>query len=742
MINEESNIALNVQAKILPQIEGAAEFEQRLQSLPNSIQQRMSEVSHDPQFTQQLSQKEIEKVQRLSTTEDMLQLQKFQELQKDILEDMDIDISAGRLTLSQERKYIKKLGRQKQEIDNLAETYIDELESDYFKELGPDRKTILKEAILTGAEEAKEYLDQLIEKFKVLRENVNSTNKEAESFFNQLQKAGIFAIGGMVLNEGMKWIGTEAQIEAKNLTSFDLTSPIGMYQERRMFDVFQETRERERLFGSVGMGIGGIAGALIGGVPGAMAGAYFGGQMGNQIAGLFNIDTEAAAQEELKILNQSYGTLSGYVGSSQGYDISRARARAAYGNGIFGSLGLGYTPDQEVQMRMQLGKSLGRFDEGLFSEQTTFARALGLDPGELYQLNLSGRVTGADYGINGLSQARQLTNRIFGDDASPQRIIDILSELKTINEQQLRLNIDADSKSSLSFAQIPELIFGTSNPYGRLGDLGGTTLKLLEGMMNPRGAAHEAFLFQAMGGNNILEFSESMKGGIYSGNNLNNIMDMVRKYSGGSDQMAYFMLNEMMPGAPEGFIPELAKLINDPERLKEFKERNSEGVSEAEVMKQLGIEAKKAVSETEKTNEEITKLRYAAADQWRETINEASKKMAEFWDMMGSNTKLHAELLRSQEEGFKYFDDWRNRKGFWTPDEEIEGERRANKILGKSHGGMYSPHREDRTNELSEEARIFQESVQSFKSSVDSLRSINITVNGVPVNPGNSNYGL
>lgn len=743
-MNEENTLALNIQAKILPEVEGAQQFEQQLQNLPQNIQQRMGEVASSPGFTQGLSEKDAAKVQRFATTDDMLEMQRFQEIQKDMLEDMEIDISAGRLTLSQERKYIKKLGRQKQEVDKLSESMIENLESDYFSFLGPDRKEVLKRSILEGADEAKQQLDQLVEKFRDLRETVNTTNKETQSFFDQLQKAGVFAVGGMIVNEGMKWARTGAEIEAREMTSFDLTSPIGMYREQRMMDVFRETRERERLFGLGGTVIGAAAGFMVGGPLGAVAGGLAGGSFGSGIAGLLNIATEAEAQEELKILQQGYGTLSGYVVGTQGYDVARARARAGYGSGILGSVGLGYTPEQELQMRTMFGGARGMFDADLYGEQTTFARALGLDPGQLYQLNVSGRVTGADLGIGGLHQARQLTSSIFGENASPQRIVDILNEIKNINEQQLRFNIDADAGRSLSFAQLPSLIFGTDNPYGRLGDLGGQTLQLMQGMMNPRSQAHEAFLFQALGQNDVMGFTEAMKGGMFSGDNLNNVMRMVQRMSGGNRQMAYFMLNEMMPGAPKGFIPGMTDLVTDADRMNEFINRNVEGLSDGDqerLLSSYGVDAQGAISQTERANAEVSRLRISAAEQWRKTINDASIRMAEFWDTMGSNAKLHQELLDKQEEGFKKIDQWRYGKKYFTEEEEEEGERFRNRGEGRSPGGAYSPHRENR-NMTPEDVRKFQDAVESFQDSVDKLKEIKITVSGDSTHLSNSVMGL
>ncbi len=675
-MTEENNLALNIQARILPQIEGAQQFEQTLQEIPQKIQERMTQTVTSPKFTEGLSEREQAKLRHFAGS-DVLAFQRLAEKQRELLEDLDADLAGGKLTSAQERKYLRKIGRQASEIRKTEAELLSSLDDPYFSFLGKDRRKILEESIKAGSREAIENLDRVKEKFSQIKDRIDEANSASLTFFEQMKRAGYFALGGAILNQAMKYPQLEAQIEARERTSFDLTSPIGMYQQRRMFDVFREVRERELNYRTLGGAIGGIAGGILsGGSPlGFLGGGYVGQQMGEWISGIMNIEEQSKAEEELKFLRQAYGTTSGMVNQARQYDILRARLIARAGAGAMGYLGLGYTPTQELGMRTGFADTLGRFDERMFSEQTVFARALGLNPAELYQFNISGRITGADYGIGGLHQARLMAKQIYGDDISSSRIVDVLKEIKTINEQLLRVNIEGDSKQALRIARIPELIFGKDSPYGRLGDLGGQTIGYLEGLMKPRNTAHEALLFRALGTNNLMEFTEMMKGGIYSGDSLNRILEYVKKNYGGTG-LEYWVLNGMMPNTPKGFVPNLVHLINDPKRFTEFLKQNAEDLPQEErkrLFEQYKLTARKYTSETERMESNISRINQQAAEKWREMIYSASEEMARFWSKMGENSRMLDKLLGAQRKGFEFFDKWAKGHGY-VPQEKFSFE--------------------------------------------------------------------
>ncbi|KUG26711.1 hypothetical protein ASZ90_003452 [hydrocarbon metagenome] len=568
-MDDHTNLGFTLRARILPHIEGSDELKQSVENLASNIQQRMQQTTSSPAFTEGMKPQDIRKVEHFAGMTDMAEVQKFQERQKEILEELDIDASAGRLTAAQRKKYIKKFGRQRQELEGLQENLLSQMDEGYFDFLEPEKKQVLRTAIIEGTNEAIDQVDDLARQFETVADNIEKAQANAKGLYEQLKELSVIGIMGMAGREAANFIRAGYEIEAKERTSFDLTSPMGMYSQQRQYELFKETRERSREFSAGGMLAGGLGAAALSMIPGVnlsmpliLGGAFAGQFAGGEIANWLNIEASSKTEEELKFLQQSFSVLSESVGAAQTYDIFRTRTRARAGEDALGSLGLGYAPEQELQMRTSFTDSFGRFDERLYEQQTTFARAKGLDPEDLYRLNTTSRMTGMDVGILGLSEADRMAQITYGQDFGSQRIVDILNDIKGINEQMLKVNIDGDSRDALSLTRLPEMLFGVDSPYGRMGEMGGATIRMLEDLMRPKSLAHEAFLYTSLGTPNIMEFTEEMKGGIYSGDNLMKVMENIKDYAGDNEFITRAVLNEMLPSVPKGFIPELSKVIS------------------------------------------------------------------------------------------------------------------------------------------------------------------------------------
>lgn len=687
---------------VLPDIEGAEELKRSLESLTGNVRERVQQTISSQAFVEGMDEKDIRKMEHFAGMEDMLEVQKFQERQREILEELDIDASAGRLTVAQRKKYIKKFGRQRQELEGLQENLLSQIDEGYFDFLEPEKKQILRTAIIEGTEEAIDQVDDLSRKFETVADNIEKAQTNAKGLYEQLKELSVIGIVGMAGREAANFIRAGYEIEAKERTSFDLTSPMGMYSQQRQYELFKETRERSREFSAGGMlagaGAGIAAAALTGGaaIPLMLGGAFAGQFAGSEIASWMNIEATGKTEEELKFLQQSLSVLSESVGAAQTYDILRARTRARAGEEALGSLNLGYAPEQELQMRMSFTDAFGRFDERLYEQQTTFARAKGLDPNELYKLNTTARMTGMDVGILGLSEADRMAQITYGQDFGSQRIVDILNDIKNINEQMLKVNIDGDTRDALSLTRLPELLFGVDSPYGRMGELGGTTIRMLEDLMRPKSLAHEAFLYTSLGTPNIMEFTEEMKGGIYSGDNLLKIMENIRDYAGDNEFITRAVLNEMLPSVPKGFIPEIAKVISGEGNLirrnkiegydekgniifakdenqkiiteevyqtlkgvreeqeeyrKKINDLKLEKGKELEVIEKTNLallgfseQAQGAKSQSETFIEQLRKLQNDIADQWRGTVVGMQKDWLSNWEEISSTTKTRVKL--------------------------------------------------------------------------------------------------
>lgn len=639
---------------VLPDIEGAEALKRSLEGLSGNVRERVQQTISSQAFVEGMDEKDIRKMEHFAGMEDMAEVQKFQERQKEILEELDIDASAGRLTAAQRKKYIKKFGRQRQELEGLQENLLSQFDEGYFDFLEPEKKQILRTAIIEGTNEAIDQVDDLARQFETVADNIEKAQTNAKGFLENLKEIGAVALASTIANMALTYETRTAGIEAKERTSFSFGSPLQMYAARQQYEVYKTTEERLRdyeLYGGLaGAGAGALGGAFLGAkvgaaggpigmgagiIAGAIGGMMFGSSQATKYANIENIKDRAEVEEELSFLNQSWAQLSNYVGQAQQFDILRTRTRARLKEN-FEDVGFGYTPEQLAQFQMQFGDTFGKYDRGLYSEQLAFARAEGIDPQDIFRLNTTARMTDMDVGMLGLDEGSTLAKTIYGEKISGQRIVDVLTEIKEINERMLKLNVDMDTRDALGMSRVPDMLFGIDNPYGRLGELGGQTIRQLEGLMQPKSMAHESFLYTSLETPNIMEFTELMKGGIYESDNLLKILKSVRDTTQGEESLSYFMLNEMMPDAPRGLIPRMTGLLS--EEGKEITRYKIEDVDEQGKIKYATDEGGKRIKETisgytlddfekemDAYNDRISKLTLTAREEQevREEINNA-----------------------------------------------------------------------------------------------------------------------
>ncbi|MHB8871687.1 MAG: hypothetical protein ACYC5G_04500 [Candidatus Doudnabacteria bacterium] len=557
-------------------------------------------------------------------------------------------------------------------------------------------------------------------RMKDFGDEIEKAGKGSENLSELLKKAGVFAIGSLAVHEAISYAKTGVEITARERTSFDLTNPMGMYSERQQYELFKNVRERERDYSIggtlLGAGVGLVAAGLTGGaaVPFMLGGMAGGGFMGKSLADIQNTEERAKVEENLKFMNQSYGELKGFVSTSSQYDILRARTRARLGSeAIQGHLEVGsYMPEQRLQMRDEFASSRGVWDKDLYGEQMAFAGAMRIDPGDIFRSNISARMTGMDVGIGGLKGARETAQELYGSNVSPQRIIEVLGDIKRLNEEMLKANVNMDAREALAFSKVPEQIFGVGSAYGRMGDLGVETVKQLEGMMQPKSLAHEAFLYSSLGTPNIKDFTERMKSGIMSGDNFIKTMEGVQRFSGGNEDLSYFMMNEMMPNAPAGMLPKISAMLggsqgtqitrrvidNIDEKTGEItfaKERDEktgkmvdktetvwmtfdklkkENEEYAAILKNANVEegkrtdltkehsqallgftdaARKNFSETEAMNASIRNNMNAAADHFRSTVLKMDNDWIKEWNKMAESTEARMGLMQKFNDAFQ-----------------------------------------------------------------------------------------
>ena len=813
-MNEE-NLSIAIKARILPILEGKDQLISQLDQLPTSISSRMQEAISSPAFREGLSSQQLSKVQHLAGMEDVYEFQQIQEREKTLLSDYQLAQESGRLTKPQIASYNKKFTQLGTDYAALGTEFIPtQLDEEYYKDIDPARKEMLRAAARQGATEAagkipdvtgkldqinfaNDYLrkvgsieseqyqrqkdleydvesgsftkkrgerylskdresirsleemqsvarekfggtefgermfktagddiDVMTQRMQKFSDEVEKAGKGSGNLLESLKAAGALTLVGMAVDTGLNYWLKGKQIEAAERTSFSLTDPMSMYSQRQQYEVFKETTERSREYGMGGMGLGlagGLGLAALAGVTGGVGliaagigGAYFGSSAGGKLAEGENVEARAKVEENLKFMNQSFGELRNFVSTSSQYDILRARTRARLGDEAVGrDLEVGsYLPEQRLQMRDEFASSRGVWDKDLYGEQMAFAGAMRIDPGDIFRSNISARMTGMDVGIGGLKGARETAQELYGSNVSPQRIIEVLGDIKRLNEEMLKANVNMDAREALAFSKVPEQIFGVGSAYGRMGDMGMETVKNLEGMMQPKSLAHEAFLYSALGTPNIKDFTERMKSGIMSGDNFIKTMEGVQRFSGGNEDLSYFMLNEMMPNAPAGMLPKISAMLgggqgtqitrrvidNVDEKTGEitfakekdektgkmvdktetvwmtFDKLKKENEEYAAILKNANVEegkrtdltkehsqallgysdaARKNFSETEAMNASIRNNMNAAADHFRSTVLKMDNDWIREWNKMAESTEARMGLMQKYNDAFQ-----------------------------------------------------------------------------------------
>jgi len=474
-MDEQTNIGFIVRARILPHIEGMDEFQQKLENAPKHISAKMQEVVQQPAFREGTTPQQQRMLEHFAAGQDVLEFQEYRKKINETLRDLDIDLEVGegKLNKAQIEKHQRRVLRQRYELGDFVSTLTEQV-SDL--EIPKEQKDLITKTITESGSEALQVLDDLNDRFKEMFENLKNNKEESTAFFENLRQIGAFALAGTLINMGLNYATRTAQIEAKERTSFDFGSPLQMYATRRQFEVYKTTEGRLRdfeLFGGLaGAGAGALSGALLGAkvgtaggpigmgagiIAGAIGGMMFGSSQATKYANIENIKDRAEVEEELSFLNQSWAQLSSYVSQAQQFDILRTRTRARLKEN-FEDVGFGYTQEQLAQFQMQFGDTFGRYDRNLYREQLAFARAEGIDPLDIMRLNTTARMTGMDVGILGLSEADRMAQITYGQDFGSQRIVDILNDIKEINERMLKLNVDMDTRDALGMSRVPDML--------------------------------------------------------------------------------------------------------------------------------------------------------------------------------------------------------------------------------------------------------------------------------------------
>ncbi len=305
-----------VQAALTPSqillIEQTQEFlkrsglEQSLKDIPNKMGQNISDVVSSPEFLKTLNPQQAKDAGEWLRYNQGL-YEPLNDRINETLQDLNVDLSAGKLTKSQIGKYLRKFERIKSATDEVGTNLV----TDASSFIHPDQEHLemLRSTISASKDDVGANIDEVKNKFIGLSTSINDVSKSTKeaheqtlSFFQQFQKMGAFALGGEAVTSTLDYLTTTAEIAARGKTAFDLTSPMSMFTERTGFETWKDIKERTRDYQLYGRLAGGVIGALIPGAGplGFIAGGYFGDQIGEGIAKQFNVPEQAETEEKLK----------------------------------------------------------------------------------------------------------------------------------------------------------------------------------------------------------------------------------------------------------------------------------------------------------------------------------------------------------------------------------------------------------------------------------------------------------
>jgi len=760
-MTNESELALSIRARILPRIEGSNEFFSQLEQTPQRITAPMQQLSQDPTFQQEMSPKGMRRVNAFAnnfediedyekkirdlrneiattikaseqsghklTTYDLFSMNKkmlqeqaeledFQKKQMKAIDEMDLSKEKRR----ELRKLTKYKNRQFLEIDrgdfpkekkeSMKQSVNEQYEEqrlalmEEIKFLDTGKKDFMKEALVIGIKDASAGLDELNPKLKEMVGHMKEGGEAGEGIYTMLQQGGYLALMGQATQTAMNWMLSESRIEAKQLTSFNLTSPMGSYAATEEAKLFKETTERSREYELTGNIVGAIvpivagllapvtAGASIPIAAMAAGGAIFGGMMGGKFAESENIEDRAKLETDIKYRTQALGKAEQLVQSARGYEIDKYKSELRFGKEMGGSE-MGYSPDEYLALQKGFGGELGRLDENLLKEQLAYTRPKGIDPRELFQFGNFERQTGTELDFGYLTNVQGKTKELYGPDADNQKIIDVLKDIRETAMKQLKAGVD--THDAIKFAvDLPRMVMGEASPYGRAGDLGGITTSAFERFFKPQDLAEKTLLYSALGGKGLFEDKSYWetgadqthpKGylmregqGMFGENNFGDVMTKLKDWVGGDEKALQGILDKYLKDYPKEIKDKMGTLLMGNEVELPIYKRDKKGEiakdeegnpivektekysledvikGNAEAVKDFTKDIKEAgqyVSVWEKKQAEIREIDLRAAEKAEKTIDNSAVKQSLFWENMLGNVKVQKDMIETVQKG-------------------------------------------------------------------------------------------
>jgi hypothetical protein len=611
----QQSLELKIRAQI-EEITGKDRLKNELSDLSLNTGQGIRQDPLYQQMAQGLSPQQLAEAQRsVQQPFSLLGKQKTEEAQ-DLLQSILDDYSSYenpslRTRQSHTRRATRLISSVGREFDDLSTRIEGELQGQNLS----DEDKIIRRAELEEAKKAYEDLtDRIIGSFeKYLNPNspASASNPNNPNNPNSPNSGGgigavlMTMLGGVGLGNivsksvqesivGYREKLVKAQIGATYETAFSYdamgsftTGKQAQFSEWERTKRYDTDKEVARLntgtawtAGLGGVGAGMIAGSLFSPGVGTAIGAGAGfliSQFGGKEAEQKKLDAETEItkrqgqlQGELKMVNDLIAAMAPHVAAFRSWDTSSMRQRARQG-GISVPNQIGYLQrEQEIQEELAFGDAAGYYDPQEFRRSYSYARSQGLQGSQVYSTQRHRFMLGSsgDGNISELDFVKRVTESMYGNAVDPKKQLEVLESIRNIQLDMLKLNIKADTENARNIADIPRLLFGEGSTYGRMNEMGGTTIEALKQMTSPTSLAHEALLYQLLGAPGIIKFEEFKKGGIENNPEMGaefftNFGNLMSSGVGGTEQ--YMIIENMLKNmkVPQGMIPHFKELIAD-----------------------------------------------------------------------------------------------------------------------------------------------------------------------------------
>jgi uncharacterized protein YcfJ len=609
-----------------------------------------------------------------------------------------------------------------------SETYIRDHKLSLAEQLGLDQDSDEFREVLRESEKAhteyfqrlgksiKREYDKLKKEFVGEGQGRGSTRGIGMYFLSSLIGSSLTQLGNAYTNAP---IGVHAGEYSREQTSFDIKSAPGMYQMRRQVEIQNMIAEAElkalqtkTAYTTGGKGIGGVLGGVAGNFLfpglGTVTGAYIGSEFGGAIGNI--LGTNVSEEDKAKVIKEAadkqrktqtnlqiYSLMEQYAGAFTNYDIAKNLFGARYGKQkSVGGDGLGYSMTELSNLAYQQASITGSFNKKTFDDQLSFSRAYGYAPEEIIKSSFASRYTGERVGGAELMARQNLANQT-GMAGRAAELINSMNQLAVIMTQ---LSGATNENKLMKFSALPAALFGNDSPYGRLSDLGMSTLNTMNsGMMPEMGSVQSIELLRSYqhGANkrgdktNLFDLVERTQQGIYGEHNIEDLLGTALEKSGGNTGMfkAYMHAMTGLNYKQAGMISEQLDATGgktDSEKIERWSENWQTNVDKLEES------GEKSAGHLE----EIAKNYVPKSLDYLAKISDASVKMGEstfgkVYDTTLEVIKVHAEIMKDSvklagvtEDLLSYF------KDYFAPKNQTLEEK-----FTKEYGIHYKPVSED-----------------------------------------------